>query len=91
MAEEKSAPPGRTTRPAGQRGIGWAALVGFLAVCVVLIVMIWVDNLTPDGEEATPGYYRDTFQVDESVYATVTAEAAAAEAPATPQPTATVP
>ena len=53
--------------------------------------MIWVDNLTPDGEEATPGYYRDTFQVDESVYATVTAEAAASEAPATPQPTATVP
>ena len=64
-------------------------MVGFIAVCVVLIVMIWVDNLTPDGEEATPGYYRDTFQVDESVYATVTAEAA--EAAATPQPTATVP
>jgi hypothetical protein len=61
-------------------------LAGFIAVCVVLIVMIWVDNLTPDGKAATPGYYRDTFQVDESIYATVTAEAAAVETPATPQP-----
>jgi hypothetical protein len=72
---------GKSTR---QRGLGWTLFVGFIAITVLLIVMIWADNLT-GGEIATPGYYRDTFIVDESVYATVTAEAAAGQA-VTPTP-----
>lgn len=49
------------------------ALLGFVAVCIGLIGFIWVDGIVGD-EPATPSYYRDTFEVDESVYLTVTAE-----------------
>ena len=67
----------------GQRGLGWALLVGFIAASVIMIVMIWGDNLAGE-ENSTPSYYRDTFVVDENVYATVTAVAAAdAQATAT--------
>ncbi len=50
------------------------ALLGFVAVCIGLIGLIWADGLTAD-EPATPSYYRDTFRMDDSVYLTVTAEA----------------
>lgn len=50
------------------------ALIGFVAVCVGLIGLIWADGLTADVP-ATPSYYRDTFRMDEDVYLTVTAEA----------------
>ncbi len=49
-------------------------LLGFVAVCVGLIGLIWADGLTTD-EPATPSYYRDSFQMDPDVYLTVTAEA----------------
>lgn len=55
-------------------GLKRAALLGFLLVCIGLIGMIWVDNLT-GGPAATPSYYRDTYKVDEDIYLTVTAEA----------------
>lgn len=51
-----------------------AALLGFVAVCVGLIGLIWAEGLTAD-EPATPSYYRDTFRMDENIYLTVTAEA----------------
>ena len=58
-------------------------LVGFIAASVIMIVMIWGDNLAGE-DNSTPSYYRDTFVVDENVYATVTAVAAAdAQATAT--------
>ena len=50
------------------------ALLGFVAVCIGLIGLIWADGLTAD-QPATPSYYRDTFRMDDSVYLTVTAEA----------------
>lgn len=50
------------------------ALIGFVAVCVGLIGLIWADGLTGD-EPATPSYYRDTFRMDENIYLTVTAQA----------------
>lgn len=50
------------------------ALLGFIALSVGFIALIWVDGLTGD-EPATPSYYRDSFQMDPSVYLTVTAEA----------------
>ena len=50
------------------------ALLGFVAVCIGLIGLIWADGLTADAP-ATPSYYRDTFRMDDSVYLTVTAEA----------------
>ena len=50
------------------------ALLGFVAVCVGLIGLIWADGLT-GNQPATPSYYRDTFHMDESVYLTVTAQA----------------
>jgi len=50
------------------------ALLGFVAVCVGLIGLIWAEGLTGD-EPATPSYYRDTFRMDENIYLTVTAEA----------------
>lgn len=50
------------------------ALLGFVAVCVGLIGVIWADGLTAD-QPATPGYYRDSFDVDENIYLTVTAQA----------------
>lgn len=50
------------------------ALLGFVAVCIGLIGLIWADGLTANSP-ATPSYYRDTFRMDDSVYLTVTAEA----------------
>lgn len=50
------------------------ALLAFLAVSIGLIGLIWADGLTPD-EPAAPAYYRDTFEMDEDVYLTITAEA----------------
>ena len=50
------------------------ALLGFVAVCIGLIGLIWADGLTAD-QPATPSYYRDTFRMDDSVYLTITAEA----------------
>lgn len=70
---------------ANARGIGWALFITFIAVSVVLIVLTWQENLQGDNT-TTPGYYRDTFVVDDSVYATVTAEAAALERSLTPVP-----
>lgn len=49
-------------------------LLAFLVISVGLIGLIWADGLTPD-EPATPAYYRDTFEMDEDVYLTITAEA----------------
>ncbi|MBK8128732.1 MAG: hypothetical protein IPK53_07220 [bacterium] len=51
-----------------------ALLLGFVTVSVVLIGLIWADGLVAD-QPATPSYYRDSFQMDPSVYLTVTAEA----------------
>ncbi|MCC6605431.1 MAG: hypothetical protein IT327_19650 [Anaerolineae bacterium] len=50
------------------------ALIGFVAVCVGLIGLIWAEGLT-GNEPATPSYYRDTFRMDENIYLTVTAQA----------------
>lgn len=66
-----------------QRGLGWFLFVGFILVTVLLIGLIWQENLAGE-DHSTPSYYRDTFVVDESVYATVTAEAAAAKPAVTP-------
>lgn len=73
----------------GQRGLGWTLLVGFIAASVIMIVMIWGDNLAGE-ENSTPSYYRDTFVVDENVYAT-TRPFAAADAQATTTAEAPVP
>lgn len=67
-----------------QRGLGWTLFVFFITVSVLCIFLIWGDNLSGE-ENDTPGYYRDTFVIDDSVYATVTAEAAAEQA-MTPTP-----
>jgi hypothetical protein len=48
-------------------------LLLFLLVSILLIGIIWAEGLT-DSAPATPSYYRDTFQVDESFYLTVTAQ-----------------
>lgn len=68
-----------------QRGLGWALFVLFITVSVLCIFVIWGDNLSGEKNE-TPSYYRDTFIIDDSVYATVTAEAAAAEQAMTSTP-----
>lgn len=52
---------------------------------VVLIGLIWLENGRGDNS-STPRFYRDTFVMDASAYATVTAEAAAAEPVRTPTP-----
>ena len=49
-------------------------LLTFVAVCIGLIGLIWADGLVAD-EPATPGYYRESFEVDERIYLTVTAQA----------------
>ena len=72
----------------GRRDVGRTLLALYLVVAVALIMLIWADNLS-GNDPTTPGYVRDTYIVDESVYLTVTAEAAAVErTPATPTPTA---
>jgi hypothetical protein len=50
------------------------ALLAFLIASVVLVGLVWADGLI-DDTPATPSYYRDTFQPDENLYVTVTAEA----------------
>ena len=57
-----------------QEGLKRALLLGFVGISLLLIGLIWLDGLNGD-EVATPSYYRDSFQVDPSVYLTVTAEA----------------
>lgn len=49
-------------------------LLGFVFVSVLMIGAIWVDGIVVH-EPKTPSYYRDTFQVDENLYLTVTADA----------------
>lgn len=48
-------------------------LLLFLLVSILLIGIIWAEGLT-DSPPPTPSYYRDTFQVDENFYLTVTAQ-----------------
>jgi hypothetical protein len=60
--------------PADRERLRQALLLGFVIVSVVLIGLIWAEGLFSDGQ-ATPSYYRDTYEVDESIYLTVTAEA----------------
>lgn len=48
-------------------------LLLFLLISILLIGIIWAEGLT-DSAPATPSYYRDTFQVDENFYLTVTAQ-----------------
>lgn len=59
---------------ANREGLKRTLLLGFVAVSVVLIGLIWADGLVAD-QPATPSYYRDTFRMDPNVYLTVTAEA----------------
>lgn len=59
---------------ANREGLKRTLLLGFVAVNVVLIGLIWTDGLVAH-QPATPSYYRDTFQMDPDVYLTVTAEA----------------
>ncbi|MCG3209040.1 MAG: hypothetical protein FOGNACKC_02656 [Anaerolineae bacterium] len=49
-------------------------LLAFVLACVILIGLIWAEGLSEAGPP-TPGYYRDTYHVDESIYVTATAEA----------------
>lgn len=60
--------------PTNRDRIKRTLLIGFVAVSVVLIGMIWADGLVAD-QPVTPSYYRDTFQVDPQIYVTLTAEA----------------
>lgn len=71
-----------------QEGLKRALLLGFVGISILLIGLIWLGGLNED-EAATPSYYRDSFQVDPSVYLTVTAEAAEFERSlnGTPAPT----
>lgn len=59
---------------ANREGLKRTLLLGFVAVNVILIGLIWTDGLVAH-QPATPSYYRDTFQMDPDVYLTVTAEA----------------
>ena len=49
-------------------------LLGFVAVSVLMIGAIWIQGIV-DPEPETPSYYRDTYEVDDSIYLTVTADA----------------
>lgn len=49
-------------------------LASFVALSVVLIALILGENLSAK-DPGRPGYYRDTFVVDENVHATSTADA----------------
>jgi uncharacterized membrane protein YgcG len=48
-------------------------LLGFVFVSVLMIGAIWIDGIV-EPEPKTPSYYRDTFEVDDSIYLTVTAD-----------------
>lgn len=60
----------------GHRGRSWSLLVGFVALSLILIVLIWRENIVGTDAGTPPGYYRDTFVIDENVRAAMTAEAA---------------
>lgn len=60
--------------PTNREGVKRALLLGFVALSVVLVGIIWADGLIAD-QPATPSYYRDSFQMDPNVYLTVTAQA----------------
>ncbi len=49
-------------------------LLGFVFISVLMIGAIWIEGIV-DPEPEKPGYYRDSFDVDESIYLTVTADA----------------
>jgi len=49
-------------------------LLGFVFVSVLMIGAIWIEGIV-DPEPETPSYYRDTYEVDDSIYLTVTADA----------------
>ena len=65
---------GQHKQPQAHKNLGRGLLALYLGATILLIGLIWVDNLTGDTV-ATPGYIRDSFIVDENIYATVTAEA----------------
>lgn len=46
----------------------WLLLL-FVAVCVVLVVLVWWEGMQPGGED-TPGFVRSTavFEVDDGAY-----------------------
>jgi len=56
------------------KGLKQNLLIIFLVVSILLIGLIWAGNLAGPAPE-TPGYYRDTYRVDQSIYVTATAEA----------------
>lgn len=58
-------------------------LLGFVGISILLIGMTWADGLIAD-QPATPSYYRGSFQMDENIYLTVTAEAQQYELTGTP-------
>jgi hypothetical protein len=60
--------------PTNHEKLKRALLLFFVASSVLLIGLIWAEGLG-DDPPATPSYYRDTFQMDPSVYLTITAEA----------------
>jgi len=64
-------PPGRAV---GQKKLGSALLLAFVAVSVALILVVWRDNIAGE-ENRSPSYYRDTVIVDPSARATATAAA----------------
>jgi len=61
-----------------RKGMKRSLLLGFVAICIILIAVIWVEGLTV-SEPTTPSYYRDSYQVDEPVDLIITAEARGSE------------
>ena len=55
-------------------GIKKFFLMGFMIASVGLILLMWADGLI-DQEPEKPSYYRETMEIDASVYATMTAVA----------------
>jgi len=49
-------------------------LLGFVFVSVLMIGAIWIQGIV-DPEPETPSYYRDSYESDDSIYLTVTADA----------------
>ena len=49
-------------------------LLAFVSLSVLMIGAIWIEGIV-EPEPERPSYYRDTFEVDESIYLTVTADA----------------
>jgi uncharacterized membrane protein YgcG len=62
-------------------------LLGFVFVSVLMIGAIWIDGIV-ETEPETPSYYRDSYEVDDSIYLTVTADALKynPESAGTPEP-----